>query len=127
MSTDLFLSTLSLRNVLTALTGVTVIVLLKRLVFHPLARFPGPKLAAATWWYMTYYEVFKDGAFVDHLEELHKKYGASCSYLTAGAHLLQLLQGPSSELAQTRCVVSQPTRRTFYLSADGDHSCTSTL
>ena len=79
MSTDLFLSTLSLRNVLTALTGVTVIVLLKRLVFHPLARFPGPKLAAATWWYMTYYEVFKDGAFIEHLNELHAQYGLCLS------------------------------------------------
>ncbi|KAH9930542.1 cytochrome P450 [Epithele typhae] len=46
-----------------------------RLFLHPLARFPGPKLAAATWWYMTYYEVFKGGAFVDHLWVVHERYG----------------------------------------------------
>ncbi|EKM57484.1 uncharacterized protein PHACADRAFT_206389 [Phanerochaete carnosa HHB-10118-sp] len=48
---------------------------LYRSFFHPLARFPGPKLAAATYWYSTYYEVWKDGALIEHLEELHKRYG----------------------------------------------------
>lgn len=51
----------------------------QRLVFHSLARFPGPKLAAATWWYMVYYETFKDGAFVEHLRTLHARYGKSMS------------------------------------------------
>ena len=70
------LELLSLRNVVLALLGGCTVVLFKRLVFHPLAHFPGPRLAAATWWYMTYYEVYKNGAFVDHLAELHKRYGA---------------------------------------------------
>ncbi|KAG7439121.1 cytochrome P450 [Guyanagaster necrorhizus] len=46
-----------------------------RLVFHRLKSFPGPRLAALTGWYQTYYEVFCDGLFVQKLEELHKIYG----------------------------------------------------
>ncbi|KAK0450466.1 cytochrome P450 [Desarmillaria tabescens] len=46
-----------------------------RLLFHPLKSFPGPRLAALTGWYQTYYEVFCDGLFVQKLEELHKLYG----------------------------------------------------
>ncbi len=73
-----FMSALSLRaSAVLAVVISTVIVVLKRLVFHPLARFPGPKVAAVTWWYMTYYEVFMDGAFVEHLEELHELYGTT--------------------------------------------------
>ena len=60
-----------------ALTAVVLGILWHRVYVHPLAHFPGPKLAAATWWYMTYYEVFKDGAMVEHLEYLHARYGES--------------------------------------------------
>ncbi|TFK86651.1 cytochrome P450 [Polyporus arcularius HHB13444] len=47
----------------------------QRLYFHRLSRFPGPRLAAATWWYMTYYEVWLNGGLVEHLEVLHANYG----------------------------------------------------
>ena len=60
-----------------ALTAVVLGILWHRLYLHPLAHFPGPKLAAGTWWYMTYYEVFKDGAMVEQLEYLHARYGES--------------------------------------------------
>ncbi|KAL4863046.1 hypothetical protein BDV12DRAFT_189958 [Aspergillus spectabilis] len=49
-----------------------------RLYFHPLRRFPGPKLAAATYYYEVYYDWFKGpykGCNVFHLTELHKQYG----------------------------------------------------
>lgn len=50
-----------------------------RLTFHPLAKFPGPKLAALTYWYETYYEVFKSpgGQFLFQYHKLHDKYGES--------------------------------------------------
>jgi hypothetical protein len=46
-----------------------------RLFFHPLAGFPGPKLAAATLWYETYYDVWLKGKYVFEIKDMHKKYG----------------------------------------------------
>jgi hypothetical protein len=46
-----------------------------RLYFHPLSRFPGPKLAAITSWYEFYYDVILDGNFYFHKKKLHQKYG----------------------------------------------------
>ncbi|KIW00298.1 uncharacterized protein PV09_08188 [Verruconis gallopava] len=47
-----------------------------RLWFHPLAKFPGPKLAALTTWYEGYYDcIGYKGRYTFKLEELHKKYG----------------------------------------------------
>ena len=46
-----------------------------RLFFHPLARYPGPKLAAISNWYEFYYDVTLQGKFTFHIQELHKKYG----------------------------------------------------
>ncbi|TGO81066.1 hypothetical protein BPOR_1379g00010 [Botrytis porri] len=46
-----------------------------RLYFSPLAKFPGPKLAAASLWYEFYYDVWCDGQFTFKIRELHKVYG----------------------------------------------------
>jgi len=45
---------------------------------HPLAAFPGPKVAAITAWYKTYQEVFLGRSWIDVLQELHGKYGMRC-------------------------------------------------
>jgi Cytochrome P450 len=60
------------------------------LYFHPLAKFPGPKLAALTDYYEFYYNAIKCGMYMKKIEEMHERYGddsllspfpPSCSFL----------------------------------------------
>ncbi|KMU83638.1 CND11p [Coccidioides immitis H538.4] len=46
-----------------------------QLFWSPLARFPGPRLAALTNWYEFYYDVILQGKFTEHIQDLHKQYG----------------------------------------------------
>lgn len=46
-----------------------------RLFLSPLAKVPGPRLAALTEWYEFYYEVIKRGRYTWKIAELHEKYG----------------------------------------------------
>jgi hypothetical protein len=46
-----------------------------RLYISPLAKFPGPKLAALSKWYEFYYDVVLKGGFTFKIQELHKRYG----------------------------------------------------
>jgi hypothetical protein len=51
------------------------LLLFYRLTIHPLAKFPGPKLAAASYWYEYYYDVSKEGRYIWKIMELHEAYG----------------------------------------------------
>lgn len=46
-----------------------------RLYTSPLAKFPGPRLAALTTWYQFYFDVIKDGHLPWYLAHLHQIYG----------------------------------------------------
>ncbi|KAI4206164.1 MAG: hypothetical protein LQ348_001050 [Seirophora lacunosa] len=52
---------------------VTLIVY--RLYLCPVAKFPGPKLAAASFWYEFYFDVVKLGRYAHKIDDLHKRYG----------------------------------------------------
>lgn len=46
-----------------------------RLFFHPLSKFPGPRLAAASRWYEFYHDVILGGVTPKRYSALHKRYG----------------------------------------------------
>ena len=56
-----------------------------RLLLHPLAKFPGRKLAALTTWYEGYYDIVHKGRYLWQIEEMHKKYGEFILRLVKGA------------------------------------------
>ncbi|KAB8218345.1 cytochrome P450 [Aspergillus novoparasiticus] len=61
---------------LLAIAGLFLITrILYRLYFHPLAKIPGPKLAAASHLLEFYYDVILGGQFVFRIEKMHQKYG----------------------------------------------------
>ena len=60
-----------------AVAGYYVWVTFYRLYLHPLAHFPGPKLAAISRWYEAYYDVVQGGQYTFKIAELHKEYGTS--------------------------------------------------
>lgn len=47
-----------------------------RLCLHPLAKFPGPRLAAISRWYEAYYDVVLGGQYTSKIKELHAIHGA---------------------------------------------------
>ncbi|KAM5349174.1 hypothetical protein ACJ41O_008997 [Fusarium nematophilum] len=52
-----------------------VVLAIYRLVFSPLAGFPGSKIAAATGWVEFYYDVVDHGRYYYKINQMHDKYG----------------------------------------------------
>ena len=76
-------------------------VVLHRLYFSPLAKFPGPKLAALTLWYEAYYDIVKCGKYTFKLKELHDKYGKYLKYMRK--LVAQIFEVQSSESIHMSC------------------------
>ena len=53
----------------------TVCLYIYRLTLHPLAGFPGPRLAAMTLWYEFYHDFFRHGKYIFTIRDMHEKYG----------------------------------------------------
>ncbi|TVY83824.1 Cytochrome P450 monooxygenase sdnE [Lachnellula suecica] len=66
-------------NLFLTLAGAQLLHILYVLVFRsllsPLARIPGPRLAALTGWYECYYDVFYPGQYVFKIKQLHQQFG----------------------------------------------------
>ena len=61
-----------------------------RLYLCPVAKFPGPKLAALTFWYEFYYDVIRQGRYTWKIRDLHEQYGASKFPLAQALSLIVL-------------------------------------
>jgi hypothetical protein len=70
-----------------------------RLYFSPVARFPGPKLAAASFWYEFYYDVYLGGQYGFKINELHDQYGNS--FLDHPYTMVLTIEDLSSESTHT--------------------------
>ncbi|KAK4616776.1 Cytochrome P450 monooxygenase sdnE [Fulvia fulva] len=53
----------------------TVVTVVFRLAFHPLANFPGPKIAAVTSLYEFYYDVVRPGQYTWVIKKMHERHG----------------------------------------------------
>ncbi|KAJ5372371.1 hypothetical protein N7517_004377 [Penicillium concentricum] len=53
----------------------TLVMVIYRLHFHKLSRFPGPRLAAATGLYEIYFSAWGPGIFEYEIENMHRKFG----------------------------------------------------
>lgn len=68
--------TWSLPYVAATLTVLLLAKIVYRLTLHPLAAFPGPKLAAVTNMYGAFYDLsFSSSSYVKELPALHARYG----------------------------------------------------
>ncbi|RAH49962.1 cytochrome P450 [Aspergillus brunneoviolaceus CBS 621.78] len=102
--------------------------LVHRLALGPLARFPGPKLAAATRWYEFYFDVVKEGQFMFEIERMHERYGPVVRISAFELHIKDpdfyntLYSGPLHKREKYSWFVSaQAPGTTFAASGHGHH------
>ena len=70
-------STLLVGSILVVIALYTAYGAIYRLYLSPVARFPGRKLAALTFWYEFYFDVIKRGSYVWEIQQMHETYGIS--------------------------------------------------
>lgn len=66
-----------LASIIAVLLSYIVYGIIWRVYFSPIAKFPGPKLAAISMLYEIYHEIVLGGKYTFKIKELHEKYGMS--------------------------------------------------
>jgi hypothetical protein len=77
------LATASQHYIITSILLLTLVAswkIIYRLYLHPLSKIPGPKIAAVTWLYEVYFDVWCGGKFVFEIGTLHEIYGMICLF-----------------------------------------------
>jgi cytochrome P450 len=61
-----------------------------RLFLSPISKFPGPKLAAASFWYEFYYDIVLGGKYFRKIKSLHEEYGPIVRINPGELHVVDL-------------------------------------
>ncbi|KAK4683262.1 hypothetical protein QC764_123520 [Podospora pseudoanserina] len=72
---ELLISLLSWQSIAVPAVAYCLTLAFYRLYLDPLAKFPGPKLAAITRYYEAYYDVVKKGQYTFRIADIHRQYG----------------------------------------------------
>ena len=92
-----------------SLLSYFITVAVYRLYLSPLAKFPGPKLAALTLWYEFYYDVVKRGKYTWKIAEMHKQYGGYPIYAAQPETMeLTLVPGPIVRISPFELHINDP-------------------
>ncbi|KAJ5753978.1 uncharacterized protein N7511_008131 [Penicillium nucicola] len=76
-----------------------LVMIIYRLQFHSLRRFPGPRLAAATGLYEIYFSAWGPGFFENEIHQMHQKYGPVVRITPDEVHV----QEPSGSVNYADC------------------------
>src|SRR3569623_1551104 len=86
-------------------------IVIYRLYAHPLSGFPGPRLAAATFFYEFYYDVIKKGMYIWEIERMHEKYGMYfCLFISPSPHKTRKTLGKRHHQASSSLTTPRPHR-----------------
>ncbi|KAK4196580.1 putative cytochrome P450 E-class, group IV [Triangularia verruculosa] len=113
MDFKLTASTLSVDNLKSAFTltsllslagvwlGYRILVALYNISpFHPLSRFPGPKIAAASYAYEAYHDWIRGGRYGPLIREMHERYGKTTSFKEERRKNIRLHRFPTGPIVR---------------------------
>lgn len=99
---------LSWRNIATGATLYFGTLVFYRLFLHPLAKFPGPKLAAITRYFEAYFDIVQNGQYTFKIAEMHKKYGMVTWRIFCYSKLICFRKGPIVRISPYELHINDP-------------------